>query len=91
MYQTQELQTPNKVPQQTIATNQKHLSPHNFILFTIRPFFVVKKTTDSNYLLATSFDDKSFRAHISQLKPFVARTPRPESSEPGGSVMIVIN
>ena len=67
----------------------KHSPPSNLKFTPIfdGPFFVVKKTTDSNYLLATSFDDKSFRVHISQLKPFVARTPRSESSQPGGSVI----
>ena len=158
MYQTQELQTPNKVLQMAIATNQKcpsqHRSQHQNSFFllpllpdfihtrlsqhkcqklanerTLRsmhfrkdkhdirhkdypfevgdrvfykhsppsnlkftpifdgPFFIVKKTSDVNYHLATSINDKSFRTHISQLKPFVARDPRSESSEREGSVI----
>ena len=158
MYQTQELQTPNKVLQMAIATNQKCPSqaqitvPNSFFLLlllpdfihtrlsqhkcqklanerTLRsvklrkekhdirhkdysfevgdrvfykhsppsnlkftpifdgPFFVVKKTSDINYLLVTSFDDKGFRAHVSQLKLFFARQTHSESSQPVGSVI----
>ena len=67
----------------------RHSPPSNLKFTPIfdGPFFVVKKTTDSNYLLATSFDDKPFRVHISQLKPFVARTSRAEASQPDGDVI----
>ena len=63
----------------------RHSPPSNLKFTPIfdGPFVVVKKTTDTNYLLATSFDDKPFRVHISQLKPFFARQPRSEASQPG--------